>query len=988
MLRISVAVGISLILVIAAAPGYAQQNPKGAAAAAAIERGRVIPGSALDRLIQENQEVGMLRAAEVEDNLVVPLWLRVLWRKNHPEMMRSADLRVAQNQTIDPTGGYPLVLKEIWEWMLTHQDLQPGPSDLPSGAALKIATVTGNLRTSGAQTKPRSESNIRVNPRNPTLIIAASNNIQASGTQAQFASSNSGGTWSQSYLPLTTGDAFHSDPTVEWTSDGTAWATTIGINAAITILKLRCYKSTDNGSTWTFDSTFSGTQTATDKQMTWVDSSLISPYRDNMYAIWHNGAPVFMNRRTGGAWQTPVQVSGSETTGTGIGGDVRTNSAGDVFGFWPDTVSRKIFTVKSTNGGSSYGSPITIATTFDSYDIGVPAMNNRRVLIYTTGGAYKTASTSYAFVAWNDLSGESGCTTAGNEPAASTTSACKTRIWFSRSTNGGSAWSTPVMINNQSSKNDQFNPWMVVDETNGRVALIYYDTVGDSGRKKTDVYYQSSADFGGTWSTPVKVSTAQTDETSSGSDPLGNQYGDYNGLSGLAAQFFPSWTDRRNNASEEVWTAAITDSGGTGPDPSILPWGWDRVPRSAPYWQTSDIWVDNDGDGIVNEANEPVREEANNHLFARITNRGSASATNYRVTFRFKPYTTSGSAPAELIASVDETGTLAAGASKTYSVSWDLTSAFLTAHFPAIYASADHFCVQVTIEAIPSGTLDDVNPANNFAQNNFGNVPVKMKTQAHAKFLLYNHLDRSAVAALETQAAERGWRVEFTGVPDPAHIQMGPKQWLEVEAVLSATPSAPPLEQGRPVMVDIAQRLDGTIVGGLTIGLRPEEEFEPPPPVTTYGKAAWYAGVSSGLNRPFGSMADHYDTGPTFAAQIERDYSNGLRGGLQLGYHEFDGRHRLLEPFLISDHLECVNVSLYGRRRAASGNVRPFIIGGLGAYHSRGNWDAGAQLGAGLEIPLTGSVALTTGLTAHYAASSPDNLLWVDATIGFLFKLP
>lgn len=300
---------------------------------------------------------------------------------------------------------------------------------------------------------------------------------------------------------------------MEWTSDGTAWATTIGIDATATILKMRAYKSTDNGVTWTFDSTFSGTQTSTDKQMTWVDSSPISPHRDNIYAIWHDNQPVFMNRRTGGAWQTPVQVSGSETTGTGIGSDVRTNSAGEVFGFWPDTGSRKILMVKSTNGGSSYGSPTTIATTFDAYDIGVPAMNNRRVLIYTTGGAYKTSSTSHAFVAWNDLSGESGCTTAANEPGASATSTCKTRIWVSRSSNGGSTWSAPAMINNQASKNDQFNPWMVVDETNGRVAIIYYDTVGDAGRKKTDVYYQSSADFGVTWSAAVKVSTVQTDET-------------------------------------------------------------------------------------------------------------------------------------------------------------------------------------------------------------------------------------------------------------------------------------------------------------------------------------------------------------------------------------------------------------------------------------------------------------------------------------------
>src|SRR5262249_29878438 len=40
--------------------------------------------------------------------------------------------------------------------------------------------------------------------------------------------------------------------------------------------------------------------------------------------------------------------------------------------------------------------------------------------------------------------------------------------------------------------------------------------------------------------------------------PFGDTYGDYNGLSGIAGRFFPSWTDRRNGAREEIWTAAIT----------------------------------------------------------------------------------------------------------------------------------------------------------------------------------------------------------------------------------------------------------------------------------------------------------------------------------------------------------------------------------------------------------------------------------------------
>ncbi len=66
---------------------------------------------------------------------------------------------------------------------------------------------------------------------------------------------------------------------------------------------------------------------------------------------------------------------------------------------------------------------------------------------------------------------------------------------------------------------------------------------------------QTSNDDGQTWSTAAKLTSARSDETTAGAD--GNQYGDYNGLSGHTGKFFPSWTDRRSGGREEIWTAPI-----------------------------------------------------------------------------------------------------------------------------------------------------------------------------------------------------------------------------------------------------------------------------------------------------------------------------------------------------------------------------------------------------------------------------------------------
>ena len=137
--------------------------------------------------------------------------------------------------------------------------------------------MSSDLRISGASPNSRSESDIRVNYQDTSKILAASNDLGAS-TQAQFFSSDRGETWGQSNLPLALADALHSDPAVDWTSDGTAWSITIGIDGSFR-LKLRAYNSTDGGATWSFDSTPSGARTDTDREIMWVDHSSSSPFR-------------------------------------------------------------------------------------------------------------------------------------------------------------------------------------------------------------------------------------------------------------------------------------------------------------------------------------------------------------------------------------------------------------------------------------------------------------------------------------------------------------------------------------------------------------------------------------------------------------------------------------------------------------------------------------------------------------------------------------
>ncbi|HVG08444.1 MAG TPA: sialidase family protein [Thermoanaerobaculia bacterium] len=516
---------------------------------AQLEADRVAPGSALERLIAANQDFDLLPSEEADDRLPVPAWLRVLWRKSHP------------------LNGYPLVLKEIHEWMVSHPDLVRGerePDRLPLDVfpGIGVSVPLPNLRISGQAPNPRSESDIQLFELDPRRIVAASNNIEGSGRQAQYWSTDGGATWGQTTLDLIGSDFMNSDPTVGWTSDGTAWSSTIGVEEGFTNLRLRLFKSTDGGATWTFDSVFSGDHEAADKQMVEIDTWPGSPFRDSLYAIWHNGQPVFVNhRRANGSWGQPRQVSGPETMGTGIGADIETNSAGHVFALWPDTWSRRIFMVRSADGGESWSQPSLVASTYGTYDIGIPAQSERRLLIYVVAGAWKAPGKDLVYAAWTDMTGTQNCRSPAAEPWQAISSTCKTRIWFARSLDGGATWRPKRMVHHPDARIDQFNPALVVDPATGYLALIYYQTgEGYPGRKRTHLWYQASYDNGATWTEPFRVTTARSSESNAEADP-DNQYGDYNGITGYAGTFFPAWTDRRGKKKEEIWTAPLIDPG-------------------------------------------------------------------------------------------------------------------------------------------------------------------------------------------------------------------------------------------------------------------------------------------------------------------------------------------------------------------------------------------------------------------------------------------
>ncbi len=551
---------LSWILLVAGAPLAAQQDTLTRAQVTAFRARypqqqqwevQIRSGTRLDsiRRLYDRRLHAITAARDVEDESQYPLWYRAYLREGFTDL---------------PTSGpyqYPRVAAQLLEWMVAHQDFDVPPPSPPgrslAGDPTAVATVGSNINISNVSER-HSESFVAVDYNDPLHLVASSNNITGSGRLKQFYSSDGGQSWNTTELPLDDGASFHSDPAVAWTPDGTAWAATLGIGGPS--VKVQMYKSTDRGATWSFVATVS-TGNNNDKELIWIDTHDTSPHKGNIYVAWDvvgGGMRFARSTDNGVTWSSVTTLSADAA----IGAHLASGPSGELYVAWPDVGSRQIQIRKSTDGGATFGTVRTIATTNDAYEVSVPAMCGRKVLIYVTIGVDRSggANNGHAYAVWDDRNG------AAADPGCNgLTSPSNGNVYFSRSTDGGTTWPPPTVIHSNPSQTDQFNPWMDVDPDNGDIHVVYYDTRDDADRKKTRLYYVRSVDGGANWIDETQIATEPTDETISGAD-LGNQYGDYNGLAVFRQVAHPSWTDRRSGVpggNEQIFTSRI----GVSPPP-------------------------------------------------------------------------------------------------------------------------------------------------------------------------------------------------------------------------------------------------------------------------------------------------------------------------------------------------------------------------------------------------------------------------------------
>lgn len=256
--------------------------------------------------------------------------------------------------------------------------------------------------------------------------------------------------------------------------------------------------------------------------------------------------PAFISRTTdyGKTWSTPQQIvttpSIDQTIGNIIVVDPTNGTLYDFFTFIQNFASKggnrgsTIGFVKSTDHGVTWSSPQTVAAepsfgVVDPNNVD-PTTNTAPAPLRTGSGLPEPAisSSGQLYVTWE-----------GADPATGTD-----QVFITTSTNGGTSWSTPAVVDSAYTSVPAYTPAVAV-APDGTVGVTYYqwDAATTSGAEPTVLFIQKSTSAGSSTAAPTFGARSAVSSEFNGLAPpfseTGYFLGDYEGLTANADGFIP-----------------------------------------------------------------------------------------------------------------------------------------------------------------------------------------------------------------------------------------------------------------------------------------------------------------------------------------------------------------------------------------------------------------------------------------------------------------
>jgi len=396
------------------------------------------------------------------------------------------------------------------------------------------------------------EPSICINPKNLNQVVAGAN------LNSFYYSTNGGYNWTRGSLTSSSWGVW-GDPCISVDTMGNFYYFHLSNppSGGHWIDRIVCQKSTNGGMTWNNPGSYTYYDANKDQDKEWVAIDRTHGPRGNwIYCTWTQ----FDNYgSTNQSDSSNILFSRSSTAGESwdfanvkrinlIGGDCwdgdntvegavpSVGPNGEIYVAWAGPLVRnsqyRIFFDKSTDGGITWlANDIQVANNPGGWDISIAGIQRANAMPVTCCDASNSPYRGYIYINWIDS------VSPGDHD-----------VKFSRSTNGGLNWSTPVRVNDDPVGKEQFFTWMALDQATGHIYIIFYDRRNYTDNQ-TDVYLARSTN-GGVSFTNVKVSETPFLPTSS------TFFGDYNNITAHGGKVRPIWT-RLHSGSLSVWTAII-----------------------------------------------------------------------------------------------------------------------------------------------------------------------------------------------------------------------------------------------------------------------------------------------------------------------------------------------------------------------------------------------------------------------------------------------